>query len=596
MSQIKDYKLLGEITGTELFVVESSEGTRRVPASMIVDTIRNAIDDSGINSLTERVDEAAATIAQIQKSIERGDCKGIDNVYIENNDNIVIALTNRERIVLRGILASNHRQYGVCRDMNSHTPTLERVGDAVNLVANVGVGTSKVRNDFDDIYPWSKIRKCTVDVDGTVTSYEGDASYIEDGSIGQVMVEIPKFYIKEFGDEIANKDYTYICKEKLNGYRLPQAFYNKNGDELDTIYIGAYIGSENENGDLESVSGLRKYISAGHNLEYFRNAATKSRNNNWHLFDAMEYSDVIVPLFTIEFATLDSLSVMQGYKNSANLSFVVANDDINKGKSNILKTYNVDNIDDFTFIVGQEIIIPYNYENIDEVDDTDDIDYWVEMMDDTKHNAYAVRRITNITTAVDDVKQCNYIVVEFSGSPIYAENGLEIYLQSDRCGMTNEIRASSGYIKAKTKDLSAFVYRGLENLYGSGYGNWLDGILCTTGTYNICEDITKYSRTVTDDYVALSYDKPSLSGYITQLGTDAEHPWAKFPSALGGTSEQDYCDYISTAKRSGTIASPYGYCFGNNDLDSSCGLLAAVTKQATSNNGVVARLSYKSFN
>jgi len=51
-------------------------------------------------------------------------------------------------------------------------------------------------DDFDNISPWKDMKRCILADDGTVVAYYGDAGYIEDGTAGQVMVEIPKFYYR----------------------------------------------------------------------------------------------------------------------------------------------------------------------------------------------------------------------------------------------------------------------------------------------------------------------------------------------------------------------------------------------------------------
>ena len=51
-------------------------------------------------------------------------------------------------------------------------------------------------DDFDNISPWKGMKRCNLADDGTVNAYYGDVGYIEDGSNGQVMVEIPKFYYR----------------------------------------------------------------------------------------------------------------------------------------------------------------------------------------------------------------------------------------------------------------------------------------------------------------------------------------------------------------------------------------------------------------
>lgn len=51
-------------------------------------------------------------------------------------------------------------------------------------------------SDFNVFPTYAGMRRCILADDGTVVAYYGDSGYIEDGSAGQCMVEIPKFYYK----------------------------------------------------------------------------------------------------------------------------------------------------------------------------------------------------------------------------------------------------------------------------------------------------------------------------------------------------------------------------------------------------------------
>ena len=96
------------------------------------------------------------------------------------------------------------------------------------------------------------MRRCNLADDGTVNAYYGDASYVEDGSNGQVMVEIKKVYYKMnpvklekassgYGYHIRKADY-FVSHQQLPGFKLHPAFI-VDGVEKDAIYMSAYEGS-----------------------------------------------------------------------------------------------------------------------------------------------------------------------------------------------------------------------------------------------------------------------------------------------------------------------------------------------------------------
>ena len=107
--------------------------------------------------------------------------------------------------------------------------------------------------DFDAFGMYGDRKKCIVADDGTIVKYYGDDGYVEDGSIGQVMVKQPKFYYlvapleydpidKGIGYHLRKANY-YITSKKITGFKLHPAFYDASGNEVDYILIGAYEGS-----------------------------------------------------------------------------------------------------------------------------------------------------------------------------------------------------------------------------------------------------------------------------------------------------------------------------------------------------------------
>ena len=209
-----------------------------------------------------------------------------------------------------------YSEYGVRWDKSSN-PTLTRLGDAVGLVANVGVDSTVVQNDFDNIYPWSERKQCNLSVDGEVLAYKGDPDFATDGTNGMVMVETPIFYQKY----VETDDYIeyWISDGPGDGYRLNPRFIKKDGTILDKIYTGAYEAVEGDTpSKLASKSGFnpRRVNLTVNGRPYAKNIGT-----GWGLTDIAYRSDILFYLFTIEFATLNSQSIMMGpVSNSSILS------------------------------------------------------------------------------------------------------------------------------------------------------------------------------------------------------------------------------------------------------------------------------------
>lgn len=94
--------------------------------------------------------------------------------------------------------------------------------------------------NFDDIEPWKSIERVNLSDDGEILARFGDNDYRDDGSNGQVMVRIPKFYYRaEHGPRTHGY---YISPYRLSGYRVSRMHW-RNGKEVNEVFLGAYKAS-----------------------------------------------------------------------------------------------------------------------------------------------------------------------------------------------------------------------------------------------------------------------------------------------------------------------------------------------------------------
>lgn len=139
--------------------------------------------------------------------------------------------------------------YGLCADFENYTFT--RLAGAVGKTGGA---------DFSSTAPWSGMRRCVLADNGTVVAYYGEQGYVEDGTAGQVMVEIPKFYYRvvplklekqtpesatdtnRLGYHLLKANY-YISPVQYEGFKLHPVFFNAAGQEVDKVYMSAYEGS-----------------------------------------------------------------------------------------------------------------------------------------------------------------------------------------------------------------------------------------------------------------------------------------------------------------------------------------------------------------
>jgi hypothetical protein len=196
---------------------------------------------------------------------------------------------------------------------NQSTDTYARLEDA----------SGKERSYFDSIYPWAGIKRCILNDSGQVVAYYGDVNYVENGSTGQVMVRIPKFYY--LAKKIDSIYRWYISPKPQPLFNVHPAFI-RDGIEKDCIYMSAYEGCLYDvsalnyitndaqvadftagTGDkLSSIAGAKPCSGLTQNLT-LPNARilAHNRGTGWELQDFLT-SSAIQLLYLIEYATFNS--------------------------------------------------------------------------------------------------------------------------------------------------------------------------------------------------------------------------------------------------------------------------------------------------
>lgn len=114
-----------------------------------------------------------------------------------------------------------------------------RTGKSFGLVANAGASA----NDFNNCMPWAGMRRCNLADDGiTVNAYYGEVGYVEDGSNGQCMVEVPAFWYRVIYNKYDEVEW-FISPTNVKGTKLHPWFYDELGDPVSKKYISTYEGS-----------------------------------------------------------------------------------------------------------------------------------------------------------------------------------------------------------------------------------------------------------------------------------------------------------------------------------------------------------------
>lgn len=201
--------------------------------------------------------------------------------------------------------------FGVCWNTSNSSTALTRltktsdpygfVTKSVTTEPVPAVGTGSGSSPFDSFMPWSGMRECNLNNDGSVKAWNGDSAF----SRGYIytMVFIPEFYVK-YVKSYEGKGYFYISDKPINGF-LKHPGSGK--------YIGKYHGTNSN--PVTSRSGKAPLVSL---KRYEFRERAKNAGPKFHLYDFAAYC-AIIWLYIVEFADWNTQSkIGRGYVDSHN--------------------------------------------------------------------------------------------------------------------------------------------------------------------------------------------------------------------------------------------------------------------------------------
>lgn len=456
---------------------------------------------------------AGTTAEYINNSIAEKIEKHITiNVIVDNASNVTITLDSSEIYVtekdlenaLQNAKLYSGKNYGIKRLITDNTlPTWTRIADAEGLTANATKNGTEVANDFDNLYPWSHIRKCNVDAaTGQVLAYYGETGFQADGSNGEVMVKIPEFWWKRerLPDEFGNVyEYIYIADYARAGYKKSEEFF-----------VGAYIiSTETTEGDTiiaHSRSGaIPKYNTTKAN---FRNYA-KALGEGWQLMD-YHYS-LLQMLYLVEYAHYNSQSMLgNGIVGFNTAKALIAENNVNRIIVSSVGT---------GLWVGKTICIGAT-------------DAW-------NSSVAADREITSIEDYNDG--QVTGKAIHFNGDPVNIAVNNVIWGSAQKTGENDSLGNASGCLI--NDSYHSVNYRGIENIFGHMWQH-IDGLNIKDYIAYICKDPASYENDKFDaPYEKIGYvNAETTDSYIKKLGLDEKHPEVALPTEIGASSSTGACD------------------------------------------------------
>ena len=407
-------------------------------------------------------------------------------------------------------------QYGV-RWAGTSSTACERLGDAVGLIAKAHKGsTESVDNDFDNVYPWSNIKTCNIDADGNVLAYLGDSSFRRDGTNGDVMVEIPKFYYKR--TKTGTVEEIWICASKLPGYELHPLFID-NGKEVSKVFHSVYNASsftdETDNKvKLQSITGAQP--RARTTRAAFRTYA-RNKGAIWGIED-ISCINALQLLYLVEYANTNSQSAL-GF-GAAGLSYTgnhkALEETTNGNTITIASTYKN------TYKLGQRIEIGTSL--------------------GVNNKTTTPRTITNITTN----EEAGQTTITFDGDPINIAVGNPMWNVAPLNGSCDALNGKSGWLAGENNYTNGYAdvnYRGIEGFHAKLF-RFIDGVNIKDRVVYYANSIADYAGGVYDGkYRAVGYSNPEANGYVSAFGYDEKAPWVMFPSAAVGGASTFIPDY-----------------------------------------------------
>lgn len=467
--------------------------------------------DSAVNTATQKAAAASASAAAAKASEN-----AVAKSAIASSGSATAAKTSETAAAKSADDAKNYAAqvagivtsqtiFGV--NFSGSTSAGTRVGAAKDFVFVPGTDTSMGQNSFDAVYPWAGMRRCccTLNADGTVkvNAYKGQPGYIEDGTNGEVLVEIPLFYVSGMLDVAPS-----ISMSMLPGYRAPRKFLNADGSLKQKCYVRAFPGSIGADGKLHSIAGA--VPTGNRNITQFL-AAARKWGDTYSIGTSADF-EVLAYLMIVVYGTRHAQSKINGCTSlySTNLAVAAATD--NAASVVVAKGASIE--------PGMVISIGSGGEN----------------------EAIAKRRIVTSVETIDG--DATNVKVNFDGDPVTTTTDHKVWRMMQSTGTANSVIATCGSPVSNTDGRHSFVFYGVENpLYGNQWHIECDWKL-VDGVPYWCDDPTKYSWTSNDGYIALDTMAMPDEGWATALQQDDRAPNVQITKSVGGNSSTYLADYF----------------------------------------------------
>ena len=411
--------------------------------------------------------------------------------------------------------------YGV--EFTGSTSAGTRTGAAAEFVFTPGTDTSAGQNDFDGGYPWAGMRRCccTLNTDGTVTvnAYKGQPGYIEDGTNGEVLVEVPLFYVAGMLDVDPR-----VSAVPMPGFRAPRKFRNADGSLKQKCYLPAFPGSIGSDGKLHSIAGV---VSTGSKTISQFLAAARLWGETYCINTSADF-EVLAYLMIVVYGTRNVQAKMRGVTDLYATNQAVTGARTDEAAVTVAKG---------VLEVGNVISIGTGAENA----------------------SIASQRIVTAIEAIEG--DTANVKASFSGDAVTTTTDHKVWRIMEATGTANSVISTCGSPVSNTDGRHSFVFYGVENpLYGNQWRFECDWKI-VNGVPYICND-TNYNWSSVENYTKLDSLTLPNEGWAKNLQADERFPWLQIAKEVGGSSGTYLADYFYINKSGARIALRGAYSGG----------------------------------
>ena len=416
---------------------------------------------------------------------------------------------------------------------NEVTDTYARLGSLSGLATSVSPGNGNLPVQ-------GKMRGCLLKDDGTVNYYLNayDWAYKEDGTAstltgadGQVMVQIPAFYIKY--EKFGNWHAWYVSLYPLPGYVIHPAFI-KDGVQVAYRYIGAYEGVLYDNSASIYANGL--YLPAD-TVTFTAGTKTIAVAGTFptNPFTGLEAGDKIKVTgtssnnVTFTVATIGDKSIV--------VSETVADETANAAVIQTERDYTATTGDKLSSVSGK-LPITYLTRANSRVLASNRGTGWRQLDYDLVNALEWMILIEYGTFYIQNIADVGPGVTAVSGWVNYNNsNPFNISTAGNVFGNSSYDNAGNASIATEKTKVSR--YRGITNFYGH-VTKWIDGININDNKLYVSNVSANWADNTATNYTDLSITLANSNGYQSALANSSR---AMLPTAVAGVGNTFVTDY-----------------------------------------------------